>query len=426
MNITIVNETLPYPPTAGNRIRTLNLMRRLASRHRLTYICRGDGAHDSSASRRAADFLQDHGIRLILADAGPTPRTGLKLLAALAANLASPLPYAVAAHRSSAVLRAAAQHAAKNPVDLWQFEWLAYADAPSQFSSAPRMVMAHNVESLIWRRYLDNEPNAFKRWFIRRQWRKFQAFEARVLGRADLVVAVSPDDAELLRSQFQVDRVAVIENGVDLDYFAPAKFPNSNPRQILFLGSLDWRPNQDSVRLLVDQIFPLVLALQPAARLCVAGRNPPPWLVRHCQCHRVELIANPPDVRPLLTQSGVMAVPLRIGGGSRLKILEAFACGLPVVSSTIGCEGLGLHHGGQLLIADSPDQMAAAIVQVMRDPASAMQMAERGRRLVRETHDWDRLADRLESLWEQCRSRKPQPDAPVSGDVEDWPSAVAN
>jgi glycosyltransferase involved in cell wall biosynthesis len=217
-------------------------------------------------------------------------------------------------------------------------------------------------------------------------------------------VAVSEADARLARSQFQAPRVAVVDNGVDTAYFRPTPTLR-NPKDLLFLGSLDWRPNLDAVRLLLDELFPRIRAQEPAARLFLVGRNPPDWLAAAVRASAgVELAANVADVRPYLAACGLMVVPLRIGGGSRLKILEALAAELPVVSTRVGAEGLHLESGKHLLIVNQPDDMVAAVLQEMRHPDRACALARAGGRRVRERYDWDSLADQLEQVWLDCAS----------------------
>src|SRR5262249_52472905 len=140
------------------------------------------------------------------------------------------------------------------------------------------LVIAHNVESLIWQRYHETETNPLKRWYIGRQWRKFERFERWAVGEADHTVAVSPDDARRFRDQFGAARVHVVDNGVDTSYFQPQP-GRREPRTVLFLGSLDWRPNLDAVRLLLERIHPGVRVREPEARLCLVGRKPPEWLI---------------------------------------------------------------------------------------------------------------------------------------------------
>jgi glycosyltransferase involved in cell wall biosynthesis len=397
LNVVIVASELPYPPTAGNRIRTLNLALSLARRHRITFI-----AHRNDEAREATDFLGTHGIESVLVDRVIPAKGGPQFYARLVANLASPYPYSVASHRSKALRQAVVSFSRLHRTDLWQAEATALIDVLASVNGAPRIAIAHNVESLIWQRYHESEPNAVKRWYIKEQQRKFERFERRAFRAATRVVAVSEDDAKLIRDRFGGRNVDVVDNGVDRGYFEALQ-PAPDSSTILFLGSLDWRPNLDAVALLLDRVFPAVSAAAPAVRLRLVGRRPPRALVRRVQeLAGVELHADVPDVRPFLATSTIMVVPLRIGGGSRLKILEAIAAGLPVVSTHVGAEGLELVAGEHYIAVDDPDEMAEALVASIRDPRPAQAMAQRSRADILQRYDWDALAGRLERVWFAC------------------------
>ncbi len=398
MKVVIVNEGLGYPPKGGNWLRTLNLMLPLARRHEITYVCRG--VKDADAEQVARSFYAENGIRIRICGAPPANRRGAGFYVRVAANLASPFPYSIASHRSEDVRNEIRRLANSENVDLFQFEFIGYADALAG-TGARTMVIAHNVESLIWERLYQTERQPLKRWFIGHQLRKYETYERAVLQGASRVVAVSREDAALLKERFGVPGADVVDNGVDVKYFAStAAARDPDPKQILFLGSLDWRPNLDAIDVLLSRVMPQVLAAEPDAHLSIVGRSPPAALVRRLRHEpNVELHADVPDVRPYLARSAVMAVPLRIGGGSRLKILEAIAAGVPVVSTRIGCEGLIFEAGRDLAVVETEEDMAAALVETIRNPAQAAEMVSCGQRVIDDHYDWSRLADRLERIW---------------------------
>jgi glycosyltransferase involved in cell wall biosynthesis len=402
MNVVIVDGDVSYPPTSGKRLRTLNLLLPLASRHRLTYIARGQGNGDDY--QRALAFFAHHRIDArIIHD--PIPRKkGPGFYARLGCNLLSRLPYSVTSHFSVKLRQAVRDHARNHAVDLWQVEW-AGALYTLEGLPARTVLQAHNVDALLWRRFYEAERNPLKRWYIYRQWRKFERFEREAFHAVDRVVAVSPEDAALAQQRFGVGHLDVVENGVDVAWFQDVR-PKGDSRTILYLGALDWRPNLDALGVLLDRIFPMVRNRDPGARLRIVGRRPPGWLLaRLMKLPGVELYADVPDVRPHLAACAVMAVPLRIGGGSRLKILEALASGLPVVSTRIGAEGLALRPGRDYTRADTPEEVARALSDCLDQPDKARDQARQGRRTVAGRYDWSLLADRLERVWEGVAGR---------------------
>jgi glycosyltransferase involved in cell wall biosynthesis len=396
LNVVMVDEELPYPPTSGKRLRTFNLTMRLAARHRITYICHRN--NDPDEARRAAAFFADNGVAPVVVDRPVPPRSGMRFYARLALNLLSSLPYTVASHTSRVLQRTLVEHARSQPVDLWHCEWTPYAEA-LRAVEGPKVVVAHNVESVIWQRYFETEGNICKRWYIRRQWQKFEQFERRALGAATRTIAVSDTDADILARHFGLTLIDVVENGVDTTYFHPSS-RRRDPARLLFLGSLDWRPNLDGVSLLLDRVFPAVRAVEPAATLRLVGRNPPDWLRRRAAAMPgVELHASVPDVRPYLADCGMMVVPLRVAGGSRLKILEALASGVPVVSTRIGAEGLCLEPGRHLTVVEDMEALVPAILAGIRHPGTLLRQAELGREEVLRHHDWDALAEKMDRVW---------------------------
>lgn len=400
MHAVIVDGDVSYPATSGKRLRTLNLMLQVAKNHRVTYVGRCNP--DSEEARMAPEFLRDHKIEPILVPHPVPKKAGLSFYGRLFANLLSARPYSIASHHSEPMRRAIRDFAHRQRVDLWQVEWAPYLATIDRSLPGPRVINAQNVDTLIWQRYWENETHLLRKAFLKTQWQKFRRFEKEAFRQATRVVAVSEDDAQLIREQFGQPNVDVVDNGIDRTFFEQVE-GQRDPSQILFLGALDWRPNLDAIGLLLDKIFPAVRARELSAKLIVVGRNPPAALIERIkQTAGAELHADVADVRPYLAQCGVMAVPLRIGGGSRLKILEALACSLPVVSTTVGAEGLLVRPGEDYERAED-DAMAEALVRAIRHPLKMQAMAKHGRQLVLETYDWSVLAKKLELVWDKAR-----------------------
>lgn len=395
MDVTIVDGDAPYPANSGKRLRSLNLVLPLAQTHRITYIARCNSKDEADT---AAAFLSSKGIEPIMVVAPIAAKSGAAFYGRLAGNLLSSMPYTAQSHVSAAMREAVVAHAARARVDVWQVEWFGYLYCVKGLAGH-KVLVAHNIESLIWERYAATESNALKRVYVREQWRKMLAIEGRAFRSVDKVVAVSEPDIALGRKLFGNAPFASVDNGVDVAHFREVR-PETGSRQVLFLGALDWRPNLDAIDLLLEEIFPAVRARVKDARLAIVGRSPPPRLVERAGAMPgVTIHANVPDVRPFMAASAMMAVPLRIGGGSRLKIIEALAARLPVVSTTIGAEGLELEPERDFDLADTPAGMAEAIVARLEGPR---RVEEATWAKVAARYDWPILAQRLDQVWREA------------------------
>jgi glycosyltransferase involved in cell wall biosynthesis len=252
----------------------------------------------------------------------------------------------------------------------------------------------------------------WKALFLKEQYRKYARFEKKVFSQCDRLITVSEEDAVLARDAFRAGEVQVVDNGVDIEFFHPGE-QERDPRNLLFLGSLDWHPNIDAVQLLVSRLFPEIRRECPGATLTVVGRHPSEAMRKMLrEAPNVTLVADAPDVRPYLWRCGMMVVPLRSGGGSRLKILEALATECPVVSTRIGAEGLRLESDKHLIITDSDRDFASRTISAMSSPEEMAAMTAQGRRRVVEEYHWDVLADRLEAVWENTVSKIAKPTPP--------------
>jgi glycosyltransferase involved in cell wall biosynthesis len=282
--------------------------------------------------------------------------------------------------------------------DLVHCEWSPYA-IHLRGCTRPVVISAHNVEAQVWRRLAEASRGTPQGLVYRVQADRMANFERWAFGNAAFATAVSEPDA-LALGELGARDVTVVPNGVDLEFFRPP--PGDGPEDlVVFTGSMDWRPNQDGIRWYLDEVHPLLRG-RVEAPLVVVGRNPPSWLSEDHLPPDVEVTGSVPDVRPYLERAGVFVVPLRAGGGSRLKILEALAAGRAVVSTTVGAEGLDLEDGKHLVLADTPEIFAAAVEGLLGDRDRARALGLAGRKRVEDRYGWDAIAEIQAGVWRRA------------------------
>jgi sugar transferase (PEP-CTERM/EpsH1 system associated) len=317
-----------------------------------------------------------------------------------ALRVADPLPYAVAKYRSREYARTIRRLLATKPFDVVVCDFLCPVVNLPRRVPCSTVLFTHNVESEIWRRHAETQTTPWMRALYRQQYRRMLRFEARALARFDSVLAVSDADRETFariypRALRQPARV--IPTGVDASYFKPSGTPSDpGSRSIVFTGSMDWLPNEDAMVFFCREVLPLIRREDPQATLSIVGRTPTPAVQRLAAQEGVTVTGRVDDVRPFLERASVFAVPLRIGGGTRLKIFEAMAMGKAVVSTTVGAEGLSVAPGTHLMTADDPRGFADAVVALFRDVERRRQLETAGRALVIGRYDWSAVATSLE------------------------------
>jgi glycosyltransferase involved in cell wall biosynthesis len=289
--------------------------------------------------------------------------------------------------------------------DLLVCDFLAPAvNVPADITT-PAVLFQHNVEAMIWKRHYEVQTNAAKKAYLYRQWQKMHAFEAKMCPQFDCVVAVSREDREQMQQEYGVESVYDVPTGVNTTFFRPSGERKRKPENLVFTGSMDWLPNEDAIRYFTEQILPRIKQTVPGVTLTVVGRDPFPGLVELSKRDpTVELTGRVEDVRPYMEEAAVFIVPLRIGGGTRLKIYEAMAMEKPIVSTTIGAEGLPVVDGEEIILADTPEAFAESVVRLLRDEGSATAIGKRAAAKVREQFGWDTVADSFAAVCERAIS----------------------
>jgi polysaccharide biosynthesis protein PslH len=395
MRILWLKTELLHPIDKGGKIRTYHVLRGLSARNHVTYLCLDNG----TAAPDAHDRAREYSTRLVTVPFRPATRGSFRFLMGAALNVFSSLPYAVARWRSRKLESRIREEA--GDADVVVCDFLASSVNVPKDLRAPLVLFQHNVEALIWKRLAEVAPAGSRRAYVSMQWRRMVRFEARECRRYARVVAVSETDKALLEEEYGLEGVAVVPTGVDIDYFRPDPEVKRDDRRIVFTGSMDWMPNQDGITWFIDRVLPLVRQRIPDVRLDVVGRHPPRNLVeRGAADDTVHVTGFVEDIRPWVQQAAVAVVPLRVGGGTRLKIYEAMAMETPLVSTTIGAEGLPLREGNDFLRADTPAAFADAVIGLLLAPGRAQALGTRAAKRVRAEFGWDRVVEVFEGI---CR-----------------------
>jgi len=314
----------------------------------------------------------------------------------LAAGLFSPLPLTVSRYRSDAMRSQIDALHREQRFDVIVCDFLRTAINMSDLSNC--VLFQHNVEALIWKRHAEHAPSPLHRRYFDSQYERMARYEGQVCRTVKSIVAVSHADAQTMQSLYGVRQVAAVPTGVDLAYFDP---PDGVERtaDLVFLGSMDWMPNIDGMQWFVEKVLPLIRCRRPDCSLVIAGRLPPRSILKLAgQYARIKVTGTVPDIRPYLWSSAVSIVPLRVGGGTRLKIYEAMAAKIPVVSTTLGAEGLDVRHGEDILLADSARDFAECCLTLLDDPAARRHLIATAREKVSTCYSWDVVARKFEAL----------------------------
>ena len=377
-----------WPLNSGGRLRSFHIISELSRHHQVTVLTTHEPEEDG-------EELARHLPRCTLVTSVPhalAKRGGIGFLWALTRSWLTPLPVSVHKCRSAALAAEVVRVSAGVHFDLCVADFLYAVPNVALEGTTPVVLFEHNVEYVIWQRTSANSTNPLRRAALQLEWRKMRRYEKRACRRVKLTITVSEDDRLLLGKDAPESRIEAIPTGVDVDYFHAGDGALEQPAEIVFTGSMDWHPNEDAMLHFIDAILPLLRREVPEVSVTIVGRNPSRQLRDAASTAGVSVTGTVDDVRPYIRRAAVYVVPLRIGGGTRLKIYEALAMAKAVVSTTIGAEGLPLQEGVHILRADDPDAFAGKVLDLLRYPARRRELGTAGRRLMEQEYSWSRVA----------------------------------
>ena len=387
-----------HPANRGGQIRTLEMLKCLHTRHEIHYVAFDDGKNPEGIERSSEYCSRAYPVRHSV-----PPHGSLRFAGQLLRGLVSPVPVAVQRYTSDRMQRQIRTLLEQQKFDTLVCDFL--FPVPNIPDVSRSVLFQHNVESVIWRRHFEEANNPAKKAYFRQQWRRMQAFERAICREAGHIVAVSNTDRETMHALFGVRRMSSVNTGVDIQYFASrgcadAKAPAISA-DLIFTGSMDWLPNIDAAQFFAAEVLPSIRKQRPNCRVVIAGRRPASAVKELAKRDSgIVVTGTVPDIRPYLWGSAVSIVPLRIGGGTRLKIFEAMAARLPVVSTSIGAEGLPVTNGEHIAIADCPERFARCCLDLLANAELRKRRADQAWALVSSRFSWTAVSSEFESALE--------------------------
>lgn len=380
------------PLDSGGKIRSYHIAKELARIHEVTlFTFYVEEEKDEHASLQGTFHrVVTHPLKV---------SGGRKLGEALsyAGSFFNPLPYSISKYCRPEVARHLRETMATGNFDVILCDFLSPAPIVPFDAGIPVVIFTHNVEAIIWKRHWEVATNPVWKFVCKREYTKMRQTETHYLRRSNHVLTVSDTDSETFAADMEASKITTIPTGVDIDYFQP--MDGEEEDSLVFTGSMDWMPNEDGILYFVEQVLPIIRARRPGVKLYVVGRRPGARVMQLAESDPLIVVTGRvDDIRPHIARGAVYVVPLRVGGGTRLKIFEAMAMGKAVVSTTIGAEGLPVTSGEDLVIADEPEQFATETLRLLGDKSARISIGGKARNLVEEKYSWMAVAKYLESV----------------------------
>ena len=392
MKILFLSPTVPFPLTDGGRIRVFNLLKQIAQKSDVTLLALETQPTDAEGVTE----LQQLGIQVHLVPNAPTlPRVSF---GTLANAFLKRQPITVARYDLPVYRQKFRELVATENFALVHYEMFHTAQFRTEVD-LPSVLSQQNVDSAIWRRLCGETANPFYKFAYWTQQLAFQRYERGLSPKFDAVTCTSDIDAAVFQRHCSADNIEIIPNGVDVTHYQP-DFTSETPAHLIYIGSMDWYPNEDAVAFFAAEVLPGIQDKVPDVQFSIVGGNPSTRVQKLAAREGVIVTGRVPEIKPYFAEATVFVVPLRIGSGTRLKILEALAMGKAIVSTSVGAEGLDLKDGEEIFIADEPTTFADAVTRLLTDASLRRRVGENGRARVEQDYDWRSIGEKLHNLYE--------------------------
>lgn len=400
MNILMISHFIPHPPHGGALQRSFNLLREISKKNTVHLLALNQKAilPDEKSVSESIEALNKY-CKTIKVFKIPSDFSKIKWYLLLFLNLFSLTPFTVWWFRSRELADEIKKKIQSNCFDLIHLDTIDLAQYANLAPNIPKALNHHNVESILLLRRSANEKNPLIKLYLYLQGHKLRRYEKNVVGKIDVNLTVSESDKENLHEQVPNGRFEVVPNGTDISYFAPVK--DIDAKELVFIGGMNWYPNRDAMIYFSDKIYPLIKREVPEVVMNIIGQDPPREIEQLAKRDTsLKIYGFVKDVRDYISRSAVYVVPMRVGGGTRLKILDAFACGKALVSTSVGCEGIDVTPGENILIGDSPAEFAEQVIKLLEDHKLRAKLEINARKLVEEKYTWTKIGQLLNSIYQ--------------------------
>lgn len=384
MKILLVTKELPFPVNNGHRMRSINILKGIAAGNQVDVICMGQ----EDAMVEAKEALNAYFNDLTVVPA--TPSNLLAKVSTLIASVFSQLPYSILL-RYSKQMRAKIEQLCNDT----HYDCIV-CDGIHMMVNVPEVstkvvLSEHNIESMIIKRYADI-ATGFKKRFAHFEYGKMNRYEKRIWARSNTAFVCSEDDKQMVCEVMSLEQVFVVPNGVDVENYVIRDAVKKTNNSLIYTGLMGWAPNEDAVCYFADEIYPAIKAKIPDVRFAIVGKNPKERVKSLGERDAsIQVTGFVDDIQQYMCEADIFIVPIRIGSGTRLKILEALSLQMTIVSTSIGCEGIEVTDGDNIIIRDNPQEFADAIIDILQNKADFQHLGKNGRKLVEEKYSWESI-----------------------------------